>query len=179
MIYPQYEICILTLNGFWKDQSHQEETRRPIHKFRCLFLNLLLIGWRGCTRAMGVTKLPPFMFSPKPIVQSIYKSLHMQLVFFRYHSFLSTKLAVVWIECMNVFRLRTTITLWRLWYISFINPCFATFQSWSWHVIILNMAYTRVMDDIVVFLAMLYIFAVSIPCFDVCQLFYAYNKTEL
>ena len=53
---------ILTRDG---NKGHQEETHRPTHRFRRLFLDLLLIGWRWCARAMGVIKLPPFCSSPK------------------------------------------------------------------------------------------------------------------
>ena len=42
------------------NQGHQEETHRPTHRFRRLFLDLLWMGWRGCASAMGAIKLPPF-----------------------------------------------------------------------------------------------------------------------
>ena len=41
------------------NQGHQEETHRPTHRFRRLFLDLLSMGWRGCASAMGAIKLPP------------------------------------------------------------------------------------------------------------------------
>ena len=36
------------------NQGHQEETHRPTHRFRRLFLDLLSMGWRGCASAVGV-----------------------------------------------------------------------------------------------------------------------------
>ena len=33
------------------NQGHQEETHRPTHRFRRLFLDLLSMGWRGCASA--------------------------------------------------------------------------------------------------------------------------------
>ena len=39
-----------------QNQGRQEETQHPTHRFRRLFLDLLLIGWRGCASAMGVIK---------------------------------------------------------------------------------------------------------------------------
>ena len=41
------------------NQGHQEETHRPTHRFRRLFLDLLSMGWRGCASAVGAIKLPP------------------------------------------------------------------------------------------------------------------------
>ena len=41
------------------NQGHQEETQRPTHRFRRLFLDLLSMGWRGSASAMGAIKLPP------------------------------------------------------------------------------------------------------------------------
>ena len=57
------------LDGY---QGHQEETHHPTHRFRRLFPDLLLMGWRGCACAMGVIKLPPFCSSPKIMCQSIH-----------------------------------------------------------------------------------------------------------
>ena len=54
------------------NQDHQEETHRPTHWFRCLFLDLLSMGWRGCASAMGAIKLTPSCSSPKIMCQSIY-----------------------------------------------------------------------------------------------------------
>ena len=54
------------------NQGHQEETHRPTHRFRRLFLDLLSMGWRGCASAMGAIKLPPSCSSPKIMCQSIY-----------------------------------------------------------------------------------------------------------
>ena len=45
------------------NQGHQEETHRPTHRFWCLFLDLLSMGWRGCASAMGAIKLPPYCSS--------------------------------------------------------------------------------------------------------------------
>ena len=47
------------------NQGHQEETHRPTHRFRRLFLDLLSMGWRGCASAVGAIKLPPSCSSPK------------------------------------------------------------------------------------------------------------------
>ena len=41
-----------------QNQGRQEETLNPTHTFRRLFLDLLLMGWRGCVSAMGVVKTP-------------------------------------------------------------------------------------------------------------------------
>ena len=54
------------------NQGHQEETHRPTHRFRRLFLDLLWMGWRGCASAMGAIKLPPSCSSPKSMCQSIH-----------------------------------------------------------------------------------------------------------
>ena len=54
---------------------------------RCLFLDLLLIGWRGYANVMGVVKLLTSCSIPKIITQSIYKLVHMQWSSFRYQSF--------------------------------------------------------------------------------------------
>ena len=60
------------------NQGHQEETHRPTHRFRRLFLDLLSMGWRGCASAMGAIKLPPSCSSPKIMCQSIYIIQYMQ-----------------------------------------------------------------------------------------------------
>ena len=39
-----------------QNQGRQEETHNPNHQFRRLFLDLLLMGWRGCASDMGVIK---------------------------------------------------------------------------------------------------------------------------
>ena len=54
------------------NQGHQEETHRPTHRFRRLFLDLLSMGWRGCASAMGAIKLPRSCSSPKIMCQSIH-----------------------------------------------------------------------------------------------------------
>ena len=54
------------------NQGHQEETHRPTHRFRRLFLDLLSMGWRGCASAMGAIKLPPSCSSPKIMCHSIH-----------------------------------------------------------------------------------------------------------
>ena len=48
----------------WTDQNQgrQMETHRPTHRFRRLFLDLLLMGWRGCASAMVVIKTPILLF---------------------------------------------------------------------------------------------------------------------
>ena len=45
-----------------QNQGRQEETHHPTHRFRCLFLDLLWMGWRGCASAMGVIKTPILLF---------------------------------------------------------------------------------------------------------------------
>ena len=60
------------------NEGHQEETQHPTHRFRCLFLDLLSMGWRGCASAMGAIKLPPSCSSPKIMCQSIHMIWHMQ-----------------------------------------------------------------------------------------------------
>ena len=55
-----------------RNKCHQEETHHPNHRFWCLFLGLLSIGWRGCARAMGAIKLSPSCSSPKIMCQSIH-----------------------------------------------------------------------------------------------------------
>ena len=37
-----------------QNQGRQEETHNTTHRFRRSFLDLLLMGWRGCASAMGV-----------------------------------------------------------------------------------------------------------------------------
>ena len=54
------------------NQGHQEETHRPTHRFRRLFLDLLWMGWRGCASTMGAIKLLPSYSSPKIMCQSIH-----------------------------------------------------------------------------------------------------------
>ena len=68
-IYIYIYITIELLDG---NQGHQEETHRPTHRFRRLFLDLLSMGWRGCASAMGASKLPPSCSSPKFMCRSIY-----------------------------------------------------------------------------------------------------------
>ena len=55
-IYLYIYIYTELLDGI---QGYQEETHRPTHRFRRLFLDLLSIGWRGRASAMGAIKLPP------------------------------------------------------------------------------------------------------------------------
>ena len=45
-----------------QNQGRQEETLHPIHRFRRLFLNLLLMGWRGYASVMGGIKTPILLF---------------------------------------------------------------------------------------------------------------------
>ena len=54
------------------NKGRQEETHRPTHRFRRLFLDLLSMRWRGCASAMGAIKLPPSFSSPKIMCQSIH-----------------------------------------------------------------------------------------------------------
>ena len=46
------------------NKGHQEDSHHPTHRFRRLFLDLLSMGWRGCSSAMGANKLPPSCSSP-------------------------------------------------------------------------------------------------------------------
>ena len=62
----------------WIWKKHQEETYRPTQRFRCVFLDLLLLGWRGCASAMGVIKTPSSCSSPKPFTQSSHTVLHVE-----------------------------------------------------------------------------------------------------
>ena len=54
------------------NKGHQEETHHPTYRFRRLFLDLLLMGWRRCVSAMGAIKLPSSCASPKVMCQSIH-----------------------------------------------------------------------------------------------------------
>ena len=45
-----------------QNQGRQEETHHPTHKFRRVFLDLLLMEWRGYASAMGVIKTPILLF---------------------------------------------------------------------------------------------------------------------
>ena len=45
-----------------QNQGRQEETHYLTHRFRRLFLDLLSMGWGGCTSAMGVIKNPILLF---------------------------------------------------------------------------------------------------------------------
>ena len=60
------------------NKGHQEETHHPTHRFRCLFLDLLSMGSRGCASAMGAIKLPPSCSSPKIMCESIHIVWYMQ-----------------------------------------------------------------------------------------------------
>ena len=51
-----------------QNQGRQEETHNPTHTFRRLFLDMILTGWRGCARAIGVMKLPSSCSIPKTII---------------------------------------------------------------------------------------------------------------
>ena len=48
-------------------QGRQEEIHHPTHRFQCLFLDLLLMGWRRCASNMGVIKTN---FHPAVLVQN-------------------------------------------------------------------------------------------------------------
>ena len=51
------------MNGVYgQNQGRQEETHHPTHMFRRLFLDLLLMGWKGCASAMEVIKTPIILF---------------------------------------------------------------------------------------------------------------------
>ena len=41
-----------------QQQRRQEETHHPTYMFRRLFLDLFLIGWRGCTSTMFSSSIP-------------------------------------------------------------------------------------------------------------------------
>ena len=45
-----------------QNQGRQEETHHPTHRFRRLFLDLLLVVCRGCASATGVIKSPILLF---------------------------------------------------------------------------------------------------------------------
>ena len=83
-IYIYIYICINTelLDG---NKGHQEETHHPTHRFRRLFLDLLLMGWRGCASAMGAIKLPPSYSSPQIMCQSIHFSAPNSIWYFLQH----------------------------------------------------------------------------------------------
>ena len=65
------------------NQSHQEETHRPTHRFRRLFLDLLSMGWRECASAMGAIKLPPGVESKNHV------SIHLYNIIYAVEEFLS------------------------------------------------------------------------------------------
>ena len=50
-----------------QSQGRQEQTHHPIHRFRRLFLDLIVMGWRACASAMVVIKTHILLFSPKAI----------------------------------------------------------------------------------------------------------------
>ena len=45
-----------------QNQGRQEEAHHPTHRFRRLFLDLPLVGWRGCASAMEAIKNPILLF---------------------------------------------------------------------------------------------------------------------
>ena len=51
---------IMEYTGY--NKGHQEETHHPTHKFRRLFLDLLLIGWEGYASAIEVIKTSTLLF---------------------------------------------------------------------------------------------------------------------
>ena len=66
---------ILT-QSFWTGTEvirRKHITNRPTDSFQRLFLDLLLIGWRGCAIAMSLIKLPPSCSSLKRMSQSNHK----------------------------------------------------------------------------------------------------------
>ena len=70
----------LNFNGATVEQNQapQEETHHPTHRFRRVFLNLFLMGWRECANTMGAMKLPSSLSSPKDMMKWIHMLLHMQ-----------------------------------------------------------------------------------------------------
>ena len=83
-----------------QNQGRQEETHHPTHRFRHLFLNLLLMGWRGCAGVTRVTKNshPPALVRKPLCNQFIHYHISSKRVFGINHSKLRN-FAVVVIEC--------------------------------------------------------------------------------
>ena len=83
-----------------QNQGRQEETHNPTHRFRRLFLDLLLMGWRGCASAHGSNQnshLPVLV--RKPLCnQFIHYHIGSKGVFGINH-FKLRNFAVVAIEC--------------------------------------------------------------------------------
>ena len=77
------------------NQGRQEETHHPIHRFRRLFLDLLLIRWRGCASTMGVITSPLSCSRPKTI--NLYMSTYAADEFINH--FKLRNFAVFAIEC--------------------------------------------------------------------------------
>ena len=80
------------------NQGRQEETQHTTHKFRRLFLGLLLMGWRGCASAMGVIKTYILLFRKPLCNQFIHYHISSRGVVGINH-FKLRNFAVVAIEC--------------------------------------------------------------------------------
>ena len=75
IMYGMYIINGVVYMG--QNQARQEETHHAPHRFRRLFLGLLLMGWRGCVSAMGVIKTPILLFWSKiHYVINLYITVH-------------------------------------------------------------------------------------------------------
>ena len=81
-----------------QNQGRQEETHHPTHRFRRLFLDLLLMGWGGCASAMGIIKTPPVLVRKPLCNQFIHYHISSRWVFDINH-FKLRNFAVVVIEC--------------------------------------------------------------------------------
>ena len=57
----------LIINWVYGPEPSSSETHHPTQRFWRLFLDLLLIGRRGCASAMGVIEFPPSDSNPKTI----------------------------------------------------------------------------------------------------------------
>ena len=80
-----------------QNQGRQEETHHPSHRFRRLFLDLLLMGWRGCARS-NQNSHPPVLVRKPLCNQFIYYHISSRGVFCINH-FKLRNFAVVAIEC--------------------------------------------------------------------------------
>ena len=65
------------VNNKWsiwvRTKVSQAETHHPTHRFRHLFLDLLLMGWRECASSMRMIKTPiPLFYSENHYVIDLY-----------------------------------------------------------------------------------------------------------
>ena len=80
-----------------QNQGRQEEAHHPTHKFRHLFLDLVLMGWRGCASGMGVIN-PPVLVRNPLCNQCIHYHISSRGIF-SISRFKLRNFAVVAIEC--------------------------------------------------------------------------------